>query len=348
MWLVWSVWLDVFPDIMSTPKAAYPSPEDAIARQWLAANQAFEQFLQIEKSASSHTRLAYRHDVRLLQNFLTDMQYRIGPTEVHKDHIAGLLRHLTEIGIAAHSQARVLSGLKSFFGFMVHNDALNQSPAELIASPVLPRKLPSVLEVHEIEHMLTLASPETKTGTRDRMIVELLYGCGLRVSELSNLKLSQLFLHEGFIRVVGKTDKERLVPVGEPAMQAIEAYKMVRAEGKIHPDFADYLLLNPRGKNLSRVSIFTIVVGLGKMAGIEKKISPHTFRHSFATHLLEGGADLRMIQEMLGHESITTTEIYTHLDMGYLQTVITEFHPRAIRMKSNAEKEGGELTGKPD
>ena len=185
------------------------------------------------------------------------------------------------------------------------------------------------MEVHEIEKILEVAE-FGDNALPDKMIIELLYGCGLRVSELSHLLISQLYIEAGFIRVIGKTDKERLVPIGEEAANAIRNYQFeIRNHMKIHKDCSDVLLLNPRGKNLSRVSIFNIVVRLGQMAGIQKKISPHIFRHSFATHLLEGGADLRMIQEMLGHESITTTEIYTHLDMAYLQQVIKEFHPRA-------------------
>jgi len=291
--------------------------------------QSFSMFLELEKSASGNTLSAYMHDVELLRSFCFHEGLLLIPQETEKQHITSLLRNLTETGIAAYSQARILSGLKAFFNFLVHDGQLEQSPAAFIAGPALPRKLPSVLEVHEIERILETIPPNGKNTARDILVVELLYGCGLRVSELSHLKISQLFMEAGFIRVVGKGDKERLVPLGEPAAAAISAYLEIRALAKIHTDFTDYLLLNPRGKNLSRVSIFNLVVGLGKMAGIKKKISPHTFRHSFATHLLEGGADLRMIQEMLGHESITTTEIYTHMDMGYLRQVIQDFHPMA-------------------
>lgn len=297
---------------------------------WAEAIKSFMDYLQLEKSASENTRKAYWHDVRNLMDLLAEKQLMLKPVEVEKPHIALLLKHLTEIGIASFSQARVLSGLKAFFNFLLYDEQIAASPAELISGPVLPRKLPSVLEVHEIDAIISVIDLEARNGIRDRMVIELLYGCGLRVSELSTLKISQLFLEAGFVKIVGKGNKERLVPIGEEAIFWINRYRQeIRELLKVVPGFGDFLLLNPRGKNLSRISIFTIVVGLGKMAGIQRKISPHTFRHSFATHLLEGGVDLRLIQEMLGHESITTTEIYTHMDMGYLQQVIREFHPRA-------------------
>jgi integrase/recombinase XerD len=297
---------------------------------WENELEQFGLFLQLEKASSEHTRLAYLHDVKLLLNFFQDQGLELSPIQVEKSHIESFLRLLTETGIAAYSQARILSGLKSFFNYLIYEEKIENSPAVLIQGPVLPRKLPSFLEVFEIEKILEVAETSAINSLRDKMIVELLYGCGLRVSELSNLLISQLYIEAGFIKVIGKTDKERLVPIGQEAILAIKMYVQAeRSTIKIHPAFSDFLLLNPRGKNLSRVSIFNIVVRLGKLAGITKKISPHTFRHSFATHLLEGGADLRLIQEMLGHESITTTEIYTHLDMAYLSQVITEFHPRA-------------------
>ena len=296
---------------------------------WKSKILAFRQYLNLEKSASPNTTEAYLHDILLLANFLQLSSQKVGPFGVCKNDIDLFLRSLTETGIAAHSQARIISGIKAFFQFLIFEEEIKSSPANLIQAPNLPRKLPSFLEIHEIEKILNVAA-FGNNALRDIMIIELLYGCGLRVSELSNLLISQLYFSDGFIRVIGKTDKERLVPIGEEAMSAIEIYQTeIRAKQKIDKNCSDVLLLNPRGKYLSRVSIFNIVVRLGKLAGIQKKISPHTFRHSFATHLLEGGADLRMIQEMLGHESITTTEIYTHVDMGYLQQVIKEFHPRA-------------------
>ena len=304
-----------------------------IPENWNHYISAFRQYLKLEKSASKNTQEAYQHDILLLANYLESNKINSGPLSVTKKQIENFLKSVTEAGIAAHSQARIISGIKAFYQFLVFEEELKSSPANLIQAPVLQRKLPSFLEVHEIEKILEVAA-SGQNPYRDKMIIELLYGCGLRVSELSNLLISQLYLEAGFIRVIGKTDKERLVPIGEEAASAIRLYRLeIRDLQKIHKDCSDVLLLNPRGKNLSRVSIFNIVVHLGQLAGIKKKISPHTFRHSFATHLLEGGADLRMIQEMLGHESITTTEIYTHLDMAYLQQVIKEFHPRASKRK---------------
>jgi integrase/recombinase XerD len=301
---------------------------------WKGRIEDFLNFLKFEKSASENTIQAYGHDASMLCSFFESKEFYLSPEVVEKSHIEAFLKELTDTGIAAYSQARILSGIKAFFNFLIFDEIINFSPAELIQGPALPRKLPSVLEVHEIEKILTLAESTPKTGLRDTMIIELLYGCGLRVSELANLLISQLYPEAGFIKVIGKNNKERLVPIGEEAIEAIQKYKMLyRANLKIHKDCSDLLLLNHRGKGLSRISIFNIVVHLGRMAGIGRSISPHIFRHSFATHLLEGGADLRMIQEMLGHESITTTEIYTHLDMGYLQQVIKEFHPRSGKTK---------------
>ena len=315
--------------------------KDNIPENWKSRISAFRQYLMLEKSASKNTQEAYQHDILLLANYLETNKENYGPLTVTKRQIENFLKSVTEAGIAAHSQARIISGIKAFYQFLVFEEELKSSPANLIQAPVLQRKLPSFLEVHEIEKILEVAE-SGKEAVRDKMIIELLYGCGLRVSELSNLLISQLYIEAGFIRVIGKTDKERLVPIGEQAASAIYKYQSeIRNQQKIHKDCSDVLLLNPRGKNLSRVSIFNIVVRLGQMAGIKKKISPHTFRHSFATHLLEGGADLRMIQEMLGHESITTTEIYTHLDMAYLQQVIREFHPRAKPVL--ATKKGDEI-----
>jgi len=298
--------------------------------EWEKQIRGFLRYLRLERSGSENTRKAYAHDIRILQKSLIERKQDIGPKQVTSTHINELLRDLTETGIAPHSQARILSGIKAFYSFLVFEDLIPDSPAALIQGPVLPRKLPSFLEVHEVEKILECLENDGADAIRDKMIVELLYGGGLRVSELSNLLITQIYSEASYLRVTGKNNKERLVPIGEEALNAIQKYKeMVRSSIQIKPGFSDHLLLNKAGKNLSRISIFNIVVRAGKMAGIKKKISPHTFRHTFATHLLEGGADLRLIQEMLGHESITTTEIYTHLDMQYLQQVIREFHPRA-------------------
>jgi integrase/recombinase XerD len=298
--------------------------------EWEKQIRGFLRYLKLERSGSENTRKAYVHDIRILQKSLISRKQDIGPKQVTSTQINELLRDLTETGIAPHSQARILSGIKAFFSFLVFEDQISDSPAALIQGPVLPRKLPSFLEVHEVDKILECLEIDGADAIRDKMIVELLYGGGLRVSELSNLLITQIYTEASYLRVTGKNNKERLVPIGEEALNAIQKYKdLVRSSIHIKPGFSDHLLLNKAGKNLSRISIFNIVVRAGKLAGIKKKISPHTFRHTFATHLLEGGADLRLIQEMLGHESITTTEIYTHLDMQYLQQVIREFHPRA-------------------
>ena len=298
--------------------------------EWQKEIRGFLRYLKLERSGSENTRKAYRHDVALFTAFLRQREQLTSPLATSKEAIKDFLQELTDSGIAAHSQARILSGLKAFFAYLVFEDKLSDSPAALIQGPVLPRKLPSYLEVHEVEKILECLPDESKDAVRDRMIIEILYGCGLRVSELSQLKITGIHIDAGYLQVVGKNNKERLVPLGGAAAGSILDYlEKVRSKIKVHPAFSDCLLLNKSGKSLSRISIFKIVVMAGRMAGITKTISPHTFRHSFATHLLEGGADLRLIQEMLGHESITTTEIYTHLDLQYLQQVIKDFHPRS-------------------
>lgn len=303
--------------------------------EWAAAIRDFLRHLKLERSGSANTRTAYQHDVRLLHDYLSGNGLDLGPTQISAENIRGMMKELTETGIAASSQARILSGLKAFFSWLQLEDRIRESPAALIQGPVLPRKLPSFLEVHEIDKILQCIPSDTSQGIRDRMIIELLYGCGLRVSELSMLRITSVYTEASFLKVIGKNNKERLVPIGDAALLAVKEYlDKVRHTIKVKPDFSDHLLLNKGGKNLSRISIFKTVVNAGKMAGIKKEISPHTFRHSFATHLLEGGADLRLIQEMLGHECITTTEIYTHLDLQYLRQVIREFHPRAVSSTS--------------
>jgi len=301
-----------------------------IEDEWFRLVKGFTRYLRLERAGSENTRKAYVHDVNLLRKFLCGNPDAPGPLSVQRPDIQEFLKELTESGIAPHSQARILSGIKAFYSYLVYEDVLPDSPAALIQGPVLPRKLPSFLEVHEVEKILACLQGDGAGVIRDRMIIELLYGCGLRVSELSNVKITGIHADAGYIQVTGKNNKERLIPLGEAALISIRDYQeKVRSQIPVKPGFSDFLLLNPAGKSLSRISIFKFVVQAGKMAGITKKISPHTFRHSFATHLLEGGADLRLIQEMLGHESITTTEIYTHLDLQYLQQVIREFHPRS-------------------
>jgi integrase/recombinase XerD len=252
------------------------------------------------------------------------------PSNIETHHIQGFLKWVNELGMSQHSQARILSGIRSFYTYLALEGEITHNPAELIESPRLIQRLPEFISVEEIEQLigaLDLSKPE---GMRNKALLEVLYGCGLRVSELINLKLSNLSLEIEYIKVVGKGNKERLVPIGQSAIKYLKHYiEDIRVHASIKPGKEDYVFINRLGTPLSRVMIFMIVKDLAVKAGFKKNISPHTFRHSFATHLIEGGADLRAVQEMLGHESITTTEIYTHLDRDYLRSVITSFHPRA-------------------
>lgn len=295
----------------------------------------FEAFLKLERSLSSNSVQAYMRDVAKFVDYLELSEQDPSPKEISQKEIRSFINHLSELGIAARTQARILSGLKSFFDFLTLEGVLDESPAELIESPKIGTKLPEVLSIEEIDEMIAKIDLSKPEGERNRAILETLYSCGLRVSELTGLKLSNLLIEEGFVRVEGKGGKERLIPIGKSALKFIHFYlEAQRNHQKIDPDSEDTLFLNRRGKALSRVMIFNIVKDLAKKAGIHKNISPHTFRHSFATHLVEGGADLRAVQEMLGHESITTTEIYTHIDRQYLKDAIIQFHPRAKKRKS--------------
>ena len=266
-------------------------------------------------------------DVSKLKSF-AEMK-GLGPTEITAKHFQEFLAWVHDIGLSAGTQARMISGIKGFYNYLVLENSLKENPIELIESPKLGRKLPDTLSIEEINQLVSAIDLSTPEGTRNKAILETLYSCGLRVSELVNLKLSMYYPEEGYIRVVGKGDKERLVPIGKEAIKCIEMYvNHDRIHRVIQPECADYIFLNRRGRNLTRVMIFTIIKRLTKEAGIKKQVSPHTFRHSFATHLVEAGADLRAVQEMLGHESITTTEIYTHLDRDYLRSEILSYHPR--------------------
>jgi integrase/recombinase XerD len=267
--------------------------------------------------------------VTKLRQFVDISNLNLTPTEVTADHIGDFLKYIGELGLSAYSQARMLSGIKSFFEFMVYEQMITGSPAELIDSPRLGRKLPDVLSVSEIDKLFEAIDLSTPEGARNRAMLEVLYSSGLRVSELVTMRISHIYTDIGFLRIIGKGNKERLVPIGKSALKYLSIYvEEIRCHIAIKPGFENYVFLNRRGSGLSRVMVFTIIKELVVKAGIEKKVSPHTFRHSFATHLVEGGADLRAVQEMLGHESITTTEIYTHLDREYLKQVILEFHPR--------------------
>lgn len=294
---------------------------------WPEALPAFKNFLKLERGLAENSVESYLRDIAKLASFVQNSQ---PPESVSEEDIHRFLAFLTEIGMSSTSQARILSGLKAFFEFMRIDRRRETDPTALIAAPRLTRKLPEVLQVEEIEDMLACIDHSTPEGTRNRAILEVMYSSGLRVSELTALKISQCHFDEGYLLVVGKGNKTRLVPVGSSAIACSEIYRReIRAGMEVQKGYEDHLFLNRRGASLSRVMVFYIVKDLAEKAGIRKTISPHTLRHSFATHLVEGGADLRAVQEMLGHESITTTEIYTHLDRAYLQQTLKEFHPRA-------------------
>ncbi len=287
-------------------------------------------FLRLEKGLSENTLEAYMRDYQKLENFSNDLGKSL--TQLTLNDLQLFIKELNELAISATTQARILSGIKSFFKYLLLEEIIDDDPTSLLEAPHSGRKLPEVLSVDEIDRMLAVVDLSKPEGQRNKAIVETLYSCGLRVSELIDLKLSNLFKEEEFVRVIGKGNKERFVPMGQRAQNEIELYTTTdRLQLDIQPGNGDYVFLNRRGKKLTRVMIFTIVKNLAQLAGIQKEVSPHTFRHSFATHLLEGGANLRVIQQMLGHASILTTEIYTHLDNQMLQDTVNLYHPRANR-----------------
>ena len=297
---------------------------------WQSYINAFKNYLRLERSLSGHSVEAYLHDADKLHQFILLIDPALTPMQVSEHHLLRFLGYLGELGLSPHSQARILSGLKSFFSYLLLENLIQHDPTRQLEAPKLGRKLPDTLNFPEIESMLHAIDLSTPGGARDRAMIEVLYSSGLRVSELLGLRLTNCFFDAGFIRVLGKGDKVRLVPIGQDAMHYTRIYiEHVRSQLPIQKGDEDTIFLNLRGKQLSRVSVFTTIKKLADEVGIQKNISPHTFRHSFATHLIEGGADLRAVQQMLGHESITTTEIYTHLDRDYLRQVITEFHPRS-------------------
>lgn len=297
---------------------------------WEVEIRNFKNYLKLERGLSDNSIEAYLRDIYKLSSFCNDELNSIQIEHVTSAVISKFLVTINQLGLSAHSQARIISGIKAFFKYLLIEKRIDGDPTTLIDAPKLGRKLPDTLDLHEIDKILAAIDHSKLEGARNRAILEVLYSSGLRVSELINLKLSNLFLDTGFLRVIGKGNKERLVPVGGEAIRYLKIYiDEVRVHQKIKPGEEDIVFLNRNGKRLTRVMIFTIIKDLTLRAGIKKKVSPHTFRHSFATHLIEGGADLRAVQEMLGHESITTTEIYTHLDKGYLKQVIEEFHPRS-------------------
>lgn len=290
----------------------------------------FKNYLRLERGLSENSVQAYLRDVDKLRQFVYLMGQSKSPAQIKMSFIRNFLKYLNELGVAETSQARILSGLKAFFRFLLLEELIEQDPSELIESPRLGRKLPDVLSYEEIEQILLVIDLSKAEGARNRAMLEVLYSSGLRVSELIGLKISNLFLNQGFLKILGKGNKERFVPIGREASKYVQIYLAhIRPTVPVKPKQEDFVFLNRRGSHLSRVMVFKIIKELVLLAGISKNVSPHTFRHSFATHLVEGGADLRAVQEMLGHESITTTEIYTHLDSTYLQQTIREYHPRS-------------------
>lgn len=307
--------------------------------KWTTYINGFKSFLRLEKSLSINSILAYLNDVEKLETYLEINNLNLKVNEVDYKHLKDFIRWINDMGLSAQSQSRIISGIKAFYKYLLLEDIISKNPTELLESPRIGRKLPDILSIHEINKIIEAIDLSTEGGERNKAILETLYGCGLRVSELINLQISNIYFQEGFLRIFGKGNKERLTPIGEIALKQIKIYlEHVRTYQKISPGNEDILFLNKRGNKLSRVMIFLIIKDLTKKCGFKKKISPHTFRHSFATHLIEGGADLRAVQEMLGHESITTTEIYTHLDRSYLQETIQNFHPRYKKQRPNLLK----------
>lgn len=297
---------------------------------WRVYKKGFQAYLKLERSLSQNSIDAYTNDLDKLKNFSEEELHISSPTKLDDTHIRKFIDFLFGLNIAASTQARIISGIKTFFKYLLIEDAISKDPTELVEGPKLGRKLPEVLSIQEIDEMANQIDHSSSAGHRNRAVLEVLYACGLRVSECVELRISNVYFDESFIRVIGKGNKERLVPIGSTALKHLKIYlKEERSHLNIKQEYSDYVFLNQRGTGLSRMTVFNILKDLAEKASIKKNISPHTLRHSFATHLVEGGADLRAVQEMLGHESITTTEIYTHLDRDYLRSAILSHHPRA-------------------
>ncbi len=295
---------------------------------WSAAIDDYISFLRAEKSLSENSVSAYRTDMEKLRVYADSIG--VEPESITHDHLQNFLAYLHDLGLNKRSQSRILSGVRGFYKYLLIEEVIDSDPTELIESPKIGRKLPEFLTIAEIDAMEAAIDLSKSDGHRNKAIIETLYSCGLRVSELVNLKLTELFFDDGYIRVIGKGNKERLVPIGHKAIRDINQYLQQRNDvnSRIDEEYKNIVFLNRWGRQLTREMVFTIIKKYAKLAGINKNISPHTLRHSFATHLVEGGADLRAVQEMLGHESIQTTEIYTHLDREYLRETILKFHPR--------------------
>lgn len=295
---------------------------------WPSYKSGFKAYLQLEKSLADHSVAAYLHDLDKLTQYLETLPERPGPADLTLKTLQGFVKWIAELGMTARSQARIISGIKAFYKYCLLENIVTKDPSTLLEAPKLKRSLPDTLSFEEIEQIILAIDLSKPGGTRNKALLEILYSCGLRVSEVVNLRISQLYFDVGFIRVTGKGDKERLVPVGNTAIKHVKIYlKEVRAHQVVTPGSEDIVFLNKNGTGLSRVMVFYIIREAAAQAGIKKTISPHTFRHSFATHLVENGADLRAVQEMLGHESITTTEIYTHVDRAFLRKTLEKFHP---------------------
>ncbi|MCZ4243742.1 site-specific tyrosine recombinase XerD [Pedobacter punctiformis] len=297
---------------------------------WQSYIKGFKAYLKLERSLSAHSVEAYLNDIDKLSQYYQSLLKEPKLSEISTADLKLFISWLNELGMQASTQARVISGLKAFFSFLMLEDIIQSDPIALIEAPKLSRKLPDTLNIYEINSLIDAIDASKPEGMRNKAIIEVLYGCGLRVSELTDLKISNLYPQIEFIKVIGKGNKERLVPIGGVALKLLDIYlKEVRVHANIKKGNEDYIFLNRFGAKLSRITIFNLIKSLAIHVGLKKTISPHTLRHSFATHLIEGGADLRAVQEMLGHSSITTTEIYTHIDRDYLREVITQFHPRS-------------------
>jgi integrase/recombinase XerD len=295
---------------------------------WKSLIKGYENYLKIEKSLSSNTVDAYIRDINKMDGFFNSEDSKKKINSINHEDFQNYLTHLNELKINARSQSRVISSMRSFFKYLMIEKIIDNNPSELLENPKTGKKLPEFLTIDEIDLMVSQIDRSKSDGERNIAILEVLYGCGLRVTELIELKISEIYWKEGFIRIIGKGNKERLVPLGKTASKHLKIYlNEIRVHQKIDNQFVDHVFINKNGKKLSRVMIFKIIKKLTEKAGIQKNVSPHTLRHSFATHLVEGGADLRAVQEMLGHQSITTTEIYTHLDKNYLKQNILDYHP---------------------
>ncbi len=310
-------------------------------KQWSTSLRNFRAHLKLERGMSDHTVSAYLRDLRKVPEFLTLRELELPPAQLERRHLEEFLAYLHDLGLGERSQARLLSALKTYYRYLITEELAAEDPTELLRGPKLSRAIPEVLSYDEIRRMLAAVDLSTDAGVRDRAILETLYACGLRVSELTGLRLTNLYLDIGYVKVVGKGNKERFVPIGDDAVKHLRLYlegvrrRMLNIDAKSE----DIVFLHRRGGGLSRISVFNMVKKIAAAAGIDKVVSPHTFRHSFATHLIEGGADLKAVQDMLGHESILTTEIYTHLDTSYLRDTILTFHPRNNGGRSRVEEE---------